>query len=368
MDLIQGIGERYLMGKANAAPQMLENMAKKQFSSATDTKAQAAQASILPSSEKDDQIAKLRKELAETKLQKGKSSGDAKTAKSNATTSSAKSLRSEKSKASASTARLDGGSAKEMKGLTPLSIGAGGTKGLSKSKKSPESTASKGRSASISTATAAKAHKALSEAKGGGHSSKPGKASHGLEALGAEEALETKSSSGHQKAAPSASSSVHASSSSIRKPSISQHRKLGSDTRSRRHSVGKQSEIGSASGSISTVVAPRQPPAPFSSRRHSVGQQSQTGSSAATIAPRPPPPPPPAPIHHDSPERSPVYEVVTRQRTADEYGAEEPGLYVVEVEEDMPRVNKKSAVRRPGGDEGVVEVTSRNRRTVYKVT
>ncbi|KAL8838204.1 MAG: hypothetical protein Q9170_002247 [Blastenia crenularia] len=62
MEFIEGIGERYLIGKANAVPQQLEALAKKQF------KAESAIQNV----EKDREIEKLRKELAEAKLSNGK--------------------------------------------------------------------------------------------------------------------------------------------------------------------------------------------------------------------------------------------------------------------------------------------------------
>ncbi|KAL8926221.1 MAG: hypothetical protein Q9208_003124 [Pyrenodesmia sp. 3 TL-2023] len=65
MDFVQGIGERYLIGKANAAPQQLENLAKKQFKSDDPAvpKAELAAQKL----GKDKEIEKLRKELASAK-------------------------------------------------------------------------------------------------------------------------------------------------------------------------------------------------------------------------------------------------------------------------------------------------------------
>ena len=79
MDLfLEGIGERYLMGKANAVPAQLEKLVKKQFKDSTNVEKRAKEASKLPSDEKDEEMAMLRKELAETKLQKGLVMGEAK--------------------------------------------------------------------------------------------------------------------------------------------------------------------------------------------------------------------------------------------------------------------------------------------------
>jgi hypothetical protein len=57
--------------KANAIPQQLQNYSIKQFKESTVTDKQAKQASTLPPMDKDQEIARLRKELALLKLQKG---------------------------------------------------------------------------------------------------------------------------------------------------------------------------------------------------------------------------------------------------------------------------------------------------------
>ncbi len=75
---LQRLGEGYLERKANAIPGQLENMAMKQFKNQTNTEKQAKQASKLPSDEKDQEIARLRKELALTKMDKGKATAEAK--------------------------------------------------------------------------------------------------------------------------------------------------------------------------------------------------------------------------------------------------------------------------------------------------
>ena len=310
MDFIEGIGERYLMGKANQVPQKLENLAKKQFSSATDTRKQAAQASTLPSEEKDQEIAKLRKQLAETKLEKGKAKGKA---NSKAGISSARSVASVNSRASVVDTKYGEGSAKEMKGLTPLSIGADKSKANKGEKGSSSSVVSRGRRASTSTATAAKAHKAHSEVKSGGHSiSVPRKninnesSVHGLEALGATQALARGDAA--SKAAGSAASA---------------HRS------GRSRSVAQKSEI-----------------------------EGKDRSTNAVIVSQVPPPPPPA---DHAPRKSELaYAEVT-------YEVEEPDMYVVEVEEDRPRRRKKS-IKGKSEKEGVTELSSGNGRTMYRIT
>lgn len=328
---IAGIGERYLQGKANNIPQQLENLAKKQFSSATDTKLQAEQASTLPSGEKDQEIAKLRKQLAETKLNKGKATGEAKAAKSGKgkAISEAKSVKSEKSKLSkesASETKHSGGSAKEEarleKGLVPLSIDADAASKAAKRKKG--SVAGRGRSSSASTATAATESKA-SSAKGGRHLAKPGNDGgeiHGLEALGAIEARPHKTK--NHKAASAAQASEHGSTAKSTTSTLraSSHR---------RHSTCQASEIGSEARSTSVVVAPRAPPPP--------------------------------PMHHAPPRQEPIYAEGLRH-----YEVEEPDIYVVEVEEEPRRRRKSMRGKGGGGDPSVVEVQSSKGRTVYRIT
>ncbi|KAI4282076.1 MAG: hypothetical protein L6R38_003225, partial [Xanthoria sp. 2 TBL-2021] len=77
MDLIEGIGQRYLMGKANAAPQQLENLAKKQFKGDAAT-VPAKAATAAPNVGNNKEIEELRKQLAEVKAAQNKSAGPAK--------------------------------------------------------------------------------------------------------------------------------------------------------------------------------------------------------------------------------------------------------------------------------------------------
>ncbi|KAL8744440.1 MAG: hypothetical protein Q9190_003312 [Brigantiaea leucoxantha] len=60
MDLLQGISERYLLGKANAAPQQLENYVKKQLKGPVEP---AQQLSTPAETAKDQEIARLKKQL-----------------------------------------------------------------------------------------------------------------------------------------------------------------------------------------------------------------------------------------------------------------------------------------------------------------
>lgn len=77
MDFIENIGERYLIGKANAVPQQLENLAKKQFKGDGASPGKPTPQPTSQSSGKDKEIEKLRKELAEAKLSREKQASQA---------------------------------------------------------------------------------------------------------------------------------------------------------------------------------------------------------------------------------------------------------------------------------------------------
>lgn len=327
MDFIEGVGEQYLKRKAFAVPQQAENLVKKKFSSATDTKKQAEQASTLAPEEKDQEIAKLRKQLAETKLDKGKAIGEAKASKSEKSKAAPR-ARGSASKSDSRTSttspfetnhsRTRGKEeARLKKGLVPLSIdalpaskGAGDTKG---------SEAGRGRRSSASTATAAEPRRKTSSIKGGGSSAKPGNGKGGLRGMEALGALPDKAKS-HKAAAAAEASERGSSRSTIR---------------------------ASSHGGVST------------SRASEIG--SERGSTRAVVAPRPPPPP----MHQMAPRREPVYAEKIRH-----YEREEPEMYVVEVEEEQEAPRRKKSVRRrgDGGDPDIVEVSSSKGRTVYRVT
>ncbi|KAG6999636.1 hypothetical protein G7Y79_00033g068240 [Physcia stellaris] len=70
-NFIEGIGERYLQRKANAVPQQIENFAKKHFTDAPHGKSpQTPKGSV---HDKDQEIERLRRELAATKLRSNNS-------------------------------------------------------------------------------------------------------------------------------------------------------------------------------------------------------------------------------------------------------------------------------------------------------
>ena len=74
MDLIEGIGQRHLMGKANAAPQQLENLVKKQLKGGT-TVAPAKAPTASPDVGNNKEIEALRKQIAEMRAVQDKSAG-----------------------------------------------------------------------------------------------------------------------------------------------------------------------------------------------------------------------------------------------------------------------------------------------------
>ncbi|CAO1596786.1 hypothetical protein XANCAGTX0491_000616 [Xanthoria calcicola] len=74
MDLIEGIGSRYLMGKANAAPQQLENLVKKQLKGDAAIAPAKAPAAV-PEVGNNKEIEALRKQVAEMGAVQDKSAG-----------------------------------------------------------------------------------------------------------------------------------------------------------------------------------------------------------------------------------------------------------------------------------------------------
>lgn len=78
MEFVQNIGERYLLGKANAVPQQLENLAKKQL------KGDDVTPKVAPTAQdvgQEKEIEELRKELAEAKLGREKQGKESKPSK-----------------------------------------------------------------------------------------------------------------------------------------------------------------------------------------------------------------------------------------------------------------------------------------------
>ena len=129
MDFLERVGEGYLTRKANAVPGQLENLVKKQFKDSTNTEKQAKQASTLPSSQKDKEIADLRKQLANYQLDKVNAKTEAQsdtrsvTSKSKAAKSNASSKASEERRSSHHPASVVGEDASETKPSKAASSG-----------------------------------------------------------------------------------------------------------------------------------------------------------------------------------------------------------------------------------------------------
>lgn len=337
MEFIEGIGQRYLIGKANNVPQQLETLAKKQFSSspANDLKAQANQASALPSDEKDQEIAKLRARLAETKLQKDARSSaephivESSPTKMNNSVSEAGSVKSGSNKLVSQPKRHNGG------GGSATALSKKATREMKERMDTGASTISKpsaryvspprGRRASTSTATAASHHNSKSN---------PGTS---------REEVKDKKMQSH-------SHNLDAS-------------YMGASSR-------KESSIRSSSTHKAASTAPS---AHGGSRRgHSVGHGSEIGSVAATVAARPPPPPaaPMQVITTEVRKPAPMQHIIAETRRSvpmQDYEDEEPGLYVIEVEEDPEPIRKHNRRHHdPTRGMHVVKVASTKEDTRYR--
>ena len=343
---IEGIGERYLIGKANAVPAQLENLARKQFSSTPDIKAQAKQGSGLPSEEKDEEIARLRQQLTKAKLSKdepavstGAPSVKSAPRKKNLADAApeAKIVKRANKLVAEAKPKKSGGSAypsssnkatREMKGLIPLSVDETGstTSKASPTKLHPHDSEAlptrSDRRASTSTA-----HRNGPIIANSGEARDKIPAHEDLESLassslGASHAGAYRKSGAHK--AASTAPSAHA-------PSITSTR--------RGRSIGKRSEIGSVSEAASIAPSAH---GGNGRRGHSAGRGSKIGSRrAASVDDRPP-----------SHMMAPIHTVVADERRlvpveCVSYEDEEPGLYVVEVEED-PRPRRAKSLRNGG--------------------
>ncbi|KAL9601608.1 MAG: hypothetical protein Q9219_002442 [cf. Caloplaca sp. 3 TL-2023] len=149
MDFIEGIGQRYLERKANAAPQQLEDLAKKRLKGNDSPKAAttANPQSAAQNVDRDKEIEKLRRELAEAKL------GEAKSGKHVTDSRSLGGTGGEKPRESPARA-------KSISGLSerPSHDHASSGKGAHqpRSTKEPSGSVRRGRSSSVKTAIAAK--------------------------------------------------------------------------------------------------------------------------------------------------------------------------------------------------------------------
>ncbi|KAL2040350.1 hypothetical protein N7G274_006793 [Stereocaulon virgatum] len=391
MDFIGQIGERYLTGKANAAPQQLENIVKKHLIGGADepgvegggkgasidataaTGQEGAKAPGTGSAEKDEEIARLRKQLAQLELEKGtpiaaakKGSGAGKAAK-----------KTEDLQALGSGAGIKKGldgkkrfeAPKNMKGLKALGAGAAASAD-SKGKKQLESTGR--RQSGAESRAAIEKSPALDDGAGKFES----KQAEGLAALavlgaGAGASRAGRSEKGHGSEASSVGRRHSVSSTQRDTASVVSSHHTEKPRRSK--SVKQPSEYGSEAHGI----AP-------SRKFHK--QASGHGSDARSISPPRKSPkkameyeseltitsPPRAPPEHKPRRGLNGYAVVEESRSLVPYDprtsraeseAEEGELYIIEVEEDLPRRRKSTKERRGG----VVEISHSKGRTVYKI-
>ncbi|KAL8694134.1 MAG: hypothetical protein Q9218_001187 [Villophora microphyllina] len=169
MDFIEGIGERYLIGKANAVPQQLENLVKSKAFKGDDGAPKAG--SVSQNIEKDSEIEKLRKQLAEVKA--GQNSMHAPANENKQRTHSAmKGTAPTKHRQQA--ASVSGESSKSKQATSSRHHeGRGKHEHQSASHETP-----RGRSNSVKTAVAASPHSNAHDGHGSAYASHSGKATH----------------------------------------------------------------------------------------------------------------------------------------------------------------------------------------------
>ena len=357
------IGERYLMNKANAAPQQLENLVTKQLkggaakpdaagnggSIATAAAAEQGGPSApgLGTSEKDEEIARLRAQLAQTKLEKGAVTAAAKKSSSTGKAST-KTKQLEELGAGAGITRGANGrkqleAPKEMKGLKALGAGAAASK-ASKGKSESASPSKK-----ISTASRA-AKQELPPLSIVARKPKFGKKNEGLATIAGTGAA-TMDSSRSEKAYGS-----EASSSLGRRHSVSSNRlRYETESDTPRHtekprrskSVKQPSEDGSSvmygiapsrrPARYPNEIAPSRPPPEYGHRKGVNGytEPSESGSLVRYVP-----------------------------KAESEVGRGETHVIVVEEEEEDVPVRRRSMNDRGGG---VVKLSSGQGRTVYMV-
>lgn len=287
------IGERYLMNKANAAPQQLENLVKKQLKggaaepegAGNGEKIAAAAAagnegptvSGAGTSEKDEEIARLRAQLAQTKLEKGAVSAAAKKGSSTGKAST-KTKEMEELGAGAGITRGANGrkqleAPKEMKGLKALGAGAA----ASKASKGKSESASPNRKLSAASRAAKQELPPLSIVA---RKPKSGKKAEGLAAISGTGAA-TIGSSKSEKAyyGSEASSSLgrrHSISSNQLRHETESNTSRYTDKPRRSKSVKQPSEDGSSVYSVapsrrpakhSSETAPARPPPEYGHRK-----------------------------------------------------------------------------------------------------
>ena len=356
------IGERYLMNKANAAPQQLENLVKKQLKGGAAAPEEAGNggkvagaaaaehegptASGTGTSEKDQEIAKLRAQLAQTKLEKGAVSAAAKkgssTGKANTKTKELEELGAGAGITRGVNGRKQLEAPKEMNGLKALGAGAA----ASKASKGKSESASPNRKVSAASRPARQELPPLSIVA---KKPKSGRKDEGLAAIAGTGAATIGSSRSEKAYGSEASSSLgrrHSISSNHLKHELESNTPRHSDKPRRSKSVKQASE----DGSLAYGIAPSRRPA-----RH----LSETAPSRS----------PPEYGHRkgvngyaEPSESGSLVRYIPKEESEARRG--ETHVIVVEEEEDDVPVRRKSVKERGGG---VVKLSSRQGRTVYMV-
>ncbi|KAL8941437.1 MAG: hypothetical protein Q9216_002242 [Gyalolechia sp. 2 TL-2023] len=144
MDFVEGIGRQYLHRKANAVPQQLENLAKKQFKG--DTTAAAKSDPATQGAGKDEEIENLKRELAEAKRGKVKPEKGAPDGNALADVK-AKERKAMKPMQSTKSARISQDRTRPLEAMHER-----------RAAEATEAMSRRGRSTSVQTATAAKSH------------------------------------------------------------------------------------------------------------------------------------------------------------------------------------------------------------------
>ena len=370
MDFVEQIGERYLMGKANAAPQQLENLVKKQFAGGTEKPGggeKAASAAGAASSEKevgkgsaekDAEITKLRAQLAQSKLERKAQASNAGSKKGSTVGKAAKKTQDLEALGTGAGIEMGTGgkkqleAPKDMKGLKALGAGAAAS-GSSKARKELESS---DRRTSSASRAAKEELPALSGASGKSKAGKQGEGLAGLPGLGAgastgvskttmsEQGRRIETSSigrSNSVSFPPKEAARIASSHHTEKRQRSKSVKQPSDYGSEAHSTAlsrKSYKPASAYGGDSHSIVPLRPPPEYGNSR---GVKEYAGAEESRLL-----------VPFDS----------RRSRAESDAGVGE--VYVIEVEEDLPRRRRSSMKERSGG---VVEISHNKGRTVYMV-
>lgn len=326
-DFIERVGQSYLERKAFAVPQQLENIAKKQLTGGSEKEAKAKdstgkkatkeeeegeeEAAPTPkkkgnakmlgqtssgSSEKDKEIARLKRQLAQSKLEKpkassGKSASGPKALGISRTSNGQKAFTSKAAKGNKET--------KELAALGALGAVGGGHQER-KNKNSKKETSG----------------------------SKLAKAANIVEISPTKRRMSTSQQNEHDGGAKS------------------EH---GGGSKSE-HGGGSKSEHGGNAKSMTSHLA-----IASEGKRPSTASQNEHGSIAKSIPPASVHPPLPSHAEGSGEERD-----IVESRRSRRQSEQERDLYVVEVEEEVPRSRRKDAG-------GVVEVETSSGRTVYRV-